>query len=67
MCEGVDSGLDADAIGRGDEIAVGDEVHLVGAGDDPLGVGCGEMGGEQQDAGAEARRCRPSGGRCPGG
>ena len=42
--QGVDAGLNADAIGRGDKDAVGDEAHLVGAGDDPLGIGGGEMG-----------------------
>ena len=40
----IDAGLDADAIGRGDKVAVGDEAQLVGAGDDPLGVGGGECG-----------------------
>jgi hypothetical protein len=43
----------ADAVGRGDKDAVGDEAHLVGAGDDPLGIGGGEVGGEEQHARAE--------------
>ena len=56
MCEQrVHAGLDADAVGRGDELAVGDQAHLVGAGDDPLRIGGGEMGGEQKNARAEVR------------
>ena len=51
----VHAGLDADAVGRGDEDAVGGQAHLVGARDDPLGVGGGEMGGEQEHARAEMR------------
>ena len=53
--QGVDAGFNADAIWRGDKDAVGDEAHLVGAGDDPLGIGGGEIGREQQHARAEVR------------
>jgi len=53
--EGVNPGFDADVIGRRDEVAVSDEAHLVGAGDDPLRVGCGEMGGKQEHTGTEMR------------
>jgi hypothetical protein len=35
----VDAGLNADAVGRSNELAVGDEARLVGVGNDPLGVG----------------------------
>ena len=42
--ERVNAGLIADAVGSGDKDAVGGEAHLVGAGNNPLRVGGGEMG-----------------------
>ena len=62
--EGINAGLKADAVGRGDKFAVGDEADLVRAGDDPLSVGGGEVGAEPQDAGAEVSGGVESGGRC---
>ena len=38
----IHAGFDANAVGRGDEFAVGDEAQLVGMGDDPLRVGGGD-------------------------
>jgi hypothetical protein len=53
--ESVDAGFIADAVGRGARnLAVGDQAHLVSAGDDPLRVGGGEVGGEEQHARADA-------------
>ena len=51
--EGVDACLDADPIGRCDELAVCDEAQFVGMGNDPLRVGGSEMRGEQENARAE--------------
>ena len=63
----IDAGLDADAIGRGNELAVGDEAQLVGVGNDPLRVGGGEVGAEPEDARAEVGGVVQSGVRCPRG
>jgi len=49
----IDSGVDADSVGRGDEFAVGGKSELVGAGDDPLRVGGGDIPAEPEDASAE--------------
>src|ERR1019366_5098468 len=39
----VHAGVNPDAIGRGGKFAVGNKPHLVGVGDDPLGVGGGNV------------------------
>ena len=46
--ERVNSGFIADAVGCGDEVAVGGKTHLAGAGDDPLRVGGGEVSSEDK-------------------
>ncbi len=51
----VDSGIDADAIGRGDEFAVGDQAELMGAGNDPLRIGGGDIPAQPQNARAQVR------------
>ena len=51
----IDAGLDADAVGRGDEFAVGDEAQLVGVGDDPLRIGGGEVARRARHARAQMR------------
>ena len=53
--EDIDAGVDADRIGRGHELAVGDEAELMGVGNDPLRVGGGDVGADPDDAGAEVR------------
>src|SRR5580658_3159563 len=51
--QGVDAGLDADAVGSGDELAVGDEVELAGVRDDPLRIGGGDVAADPDHARAE--------------
>ncbi len=44
----IHAGLNADGIGRGDELPVSGQPHLAGVGDDPLRVGSGQIVAEQQ-------------------
>src|SRR4051794_24459348 len=51
--QNIDSSVDTDGIGRGDEFAIRCEPHLVRTGDDPLGVGCRDVPAEPEDAGTQ--------------
>jgi len=49
----VDSGVDADGVGRRDEFAISSEAHLVGAGDNPLSVGGSNIPAKPKDSRTE--------------
>ena len=51
----VDAGLDAHRIGRGDELAIGDQAQLMCAGNDPLRIGRGDILPQPQHARAQVR------------
>ncbi len=46
----VNAGLDAHVVRRGDELPIGDQPHLVGMGNNPLGIGSGQVVAQQEHA-----------------
>ncbi len=53
--EHIHAGLDAHLVGGGNELAIGGQAHLAGVGNNPLGIGGGEVDGPAR------RRAFPAG------
>ena len=55
MQQGIHAGFDPDRVGRGDKFAIGHKSSLMGAGDNPLGIGGGNVVTEPQNLSTETR------------